>query len=81
MLFFLQFSCWQVDIVLSVDDICTLTDVIIVDPIQTYLISWAILSHGVVVTLMDHMKRLYYDRYPAHVFFPLAIEHFGCLHL
>jgi len=77
---FLQFSCWQVDIVLLVDGTCTLADVIIVDPIQAYLVSWASLFHGVMVTLMAQVKGLYYDRYPMHVFFLLAIESFECLH-
>jgi hypothetical protein len=31
-------SCWWVDIVLTKDDICTLVDIVIVDPTQANLL-------------------------------------------
>jgi hypothetical protein len=43
--FFQSFHQW-VNIVLLVNDICTLVDVVIVDLIQAYLISRVALSHG-----------------------------------
>jgi hypothetical protein len=43
----LHYFCWWIDIVMLVDDICTLANVIIVKPIQIDLVSWVALSHGV----------------------------------
>jgi hypothetical protein len=37
--------------------------------------------HGVIVTLVAQVKEgLYCDRYPTHVFLPLIIKGFECLH-
>lgn len=64
-----------------IDDIRTLTNVVIVDPIQANLVSWVALSCEVVVTLAAQMKGgLYHDYYSMDVFFFLAIEVFQCLH-
>jgi hypothetical protein len=66
---------------LSIDDIHTLVDVVIVNPTGVDLISRVVLSHGVIMFLAAQMKeRLYYNRYPVDVFFPLAIEIFEYLH-
>jgi hypothetical protein len=63
------------------DGICTLVNVIIVDPIRTNLVSWVVLSHGVVATVVAQMKEgLYHNRYLVNMFLPLAIEVFGCFH-
>jgi hypothetical protein len=36
-----NFTCWRVNIVLAKDDIHTLTDIVIVDPMWTYLLPWS----------------------------------------
>ncbi len=41
----LQFSCWWVDIMLSIDDICILMNMVLFDPIQANLVSHVISSH------------------------------------
>jgi hypothetical protein len=40
-----------VDIVVSIDGVWMLANIIIIDPTQVDLVSQAILSHGVVITL------------------------------
>jgi hypothetical protein len=66
---------------LLIDDIHTLIDVVIANPTQADLVSWMALSHGVVVTLVAQVKEgLYHDCHSTYVFFPLAIEVFGCFH-
>ncbi len=68
---FFEFSCWQVDVVLLVDGICTWTN----------LVSWATLSCGVVTTMAALMKkRFYHNHYPMDVFLPLAIKVLRCFH-
>lgn len=63
------------------DGICTLDNVIIVDPIRTNLVSWVVLSHGVVVAMAAQVKEgLYRNHYPVNMFLPLTIEVFGCFH-
>jgi hypothetical protein len=60
-----------------VDGIHTLCDVIIVDPTQTNLISWAALSHGVFATMVAQVKEGFYrDHYPIDMFSPLATKVF-----
>jgi hypothetical protein len=72
----LQYFCSFVNIVLLVDNICTLANVIIVDPTQADLVSWPTFSHGVVMSLViiQVKERVYRDRYLMAMFFPLAIE-------
>ncbi len=61
----------------SMDSICTLSDVIIVDFTRTNLISWVALFHGVFVRVVAQVKEgLYYDCYPINMFLPLAIKVF-----
>jgi hypothetical protein len=61
------------------DGICTLVNFIIVDPIRTNLVSWVVLSHGVVAAMVAQVKEgLYCNHDPANMFLPLAIEVFGC---
>ncbi len=63
------------------DGICTLGDVVIVDPTRADLVSWAALSHKVVTIMVAHVKEgFYHDCYLTDVFLPLVIEVFGCLH-
>jgi hypothetical protein len=78
----LQYFHSFVNIVLSVDNICTLANVIIVDPTQADLVSWPTFSHGVVTSsvVIQVKEKLYRDCYLMAMFFPLAIEIFGCFH-
>jgi len=58
-----------------IDGICTLANVVIVDPTQAYLVSHAISSRGVAVIMAIQSKeKLYYDQHLKEVFLPLAIE-------
>jgi hypothetical protein len=76
-----QFFHQRINIVLSIDSIRTLADVVIVDPIQTDLVSRVGFFHGVVMTMVVQVKeKLYHHCYPMDVFFPLIIKVFGCLH-
>jgi hypothetical protein len=70
----------RVNIVWSIDSICTLDDVVIVDPILTNLVSHVAFFHGVVMIVVAQMKeKLYHDCYPMDMFFPIIIE-VGCFH-
>jgi predicted naringenin-chalcone synthase len=67
--------------VLLIDIICTLVNVVIANTTRANLVSWAVLSRGVVALLVAQVKeRFHRDRYLTDVFFPLAIEVFGCFH-
>jgi hypothetical protein len=48
----LQFLCRQIEIVLLVDGVCTLVDIVIVDPIQIDLVLQVVFSSGVATTIM-----------------------------
>jgi hypothetical protein len=63
-----------------IDGICTFIDVVIINPIQANLVSWAIFSCGVVAVMAAQMKGLYCNYYPTKEFLSFAIEVFGCLH-
>ncbi len=53
-----------------VDGVCTLTDVVITNPVQIDLISWATLSCGVVAIVVVHAKDgLYCNQFPTNMFF------------
>jgi hypothetical protein len=68
------------DIVISKDGICTLTNVVIVNPIQTNLLSKSRAIQGFVAfDAAQTKKKSYYNRQPISQFLPLAIEVFGCL--
>jgi len=76
-----QSSCRQFDIVLLVDGIRTLAIVVIVEPIQTNLVSSMALSRGVAITLAALLKEGFYcDCYLVDVFLLLAVEILTCLH-
>jgi len=67
--------------VLLVDDVYTLTNVIIANFIRVDLVSRVAFSCGVVTTIMILVKDgLYYDQLPMDMFLPLAMKDFGCLH-
>jgi hypothetical protein len=64
-----------------IDGICTLANVVIADPTQVDLVSHATPSSRVAMTVTIQTKEgLYYDQHPKDMFFPLAIEVFGCIH-
>jgi hypothetical protein len=52
----IQSSCHQLGIVLSFDGVCTLVDVVIVNPIQIDLVSQTVLSGGVLMTIVTQMR-------------------------
>ncbi len=59
-----------VDIVLLVDDICTLANVIIVNPIRIDLVSWVTISCGVAMIVEVQVKEgLYCNCYIMDMFF------------
>jgi hypothetical protein len=59
---------------LLVDGVCTLLDVVIVNPIQVDLMSWVALSRGVTMTIVAQAKNgLYNDRFLLNMFIPLII--------
>ncbi len=63
------------------DVVQTLTGIVIIDPIGTYLVLQLALSCGVVATMVVYVNiDFYYDWYPINTFFPLAIKGFRCLH-
>jgi hypothetical protein len=77
----LEYFHQRVDIVMLVDDIRTLVNVIIANPIRAYLVSWANFSCGVSMIMVAQVKeRLYRDHYLIYVFFPFTIEVFECFH-
>jgi hypothetical protein len=73
--------CWQIDIVFTKDDICTLVGVIIVDPMQADLLPWSCATQGFDAFNVAQAKKMnYHDWHPIDQFVPLTIEVFGCLH-
>jgi hypothetical protein len=68
-------------LVLLIDDIPTLVDVFIANPTRAYLVSRAIISHGVDASLVAQVKEKFHcNHYLVDVFLPLAMEVFGRLH-
>jgi len=73
--------CWQVDMVLTEDEICTLINFVIIDPTQTDLLSQSCAIWGFVAfDVIQAQKRGYCDQHPIDQFLPLTIEIFECLH-
>jgi hypothetical protein len=78
---FLQSSHEQVDILLSIDGICTLAYVVIVNPTRVDLVSQTTSLDKVVAKMVTQAKEgFYHDHHPINTFFPLAIEVFECIH-
>jgi hypothetical protein len=66
---------------LTKDGICTLVDVIIVDPMQVDLFPWSCTTQGFDVSNAAQAKeKNYHNGHPTDQFYPLTIEVFGCLH-
>ncbi len=77
----LKSSCQQIKIVLSIDGVYKLVNVIITNPTWIDLVSWGVLSRGVVATIMTQTKDGFYrDQFLMDIFLPLAIEVFEFLH-
>lgn len=75
------FFCWWVDIVLLIDNICTLVDVIIVAFTWTDFVSQATFSQRVATSLVVQVKKGFScDYYSIDVFLPFVIEGFLCFH-
>jgi hypothetical protein len=68
-------------IVLLINGVHTLVDVVIVDPTQVDLISWATISCGVATLVVTQANDgFYWDRFSTDIFFPLVVKVFRCLH-
>jgi hypothetical protein len=64
---------------LSINGVCTLANVVIVDPAWVDLVSRV--SHGVVATIMVTIKYgFYHDQFLTKMLLPLNVEVFECLH-
>jgi hypothetical protein len=72
---------WWLNIVLTKDDICTLTNIVIVDPTWVDLLFRSCTTQRFVALDAPQAKeKSYYNWHPTDQFFPLTIEVFGCLH-
>ncbi len=66
---------------LLVNSVCTLINVVIVNSIRVDLVSHAIFSRGIVVTILTQVKDgLYHDQFPTNMFLLFIVKVFGCLH-
>jgi hypothetical protein len=71
----------SVDIVFTKDDICTLANIVIVDPMQANLLPWSFATKGFEASNASQAKeRNYCNQHPTYQFLPLAIEILGCLY-
>jgi len=76
-----NFSYWQVEIVLTKNDIHTLAKVVIANWMWADLLPWFCATQGFVgFDVVQANERSYHNRHPTNQFLPLAIEVFGCLH-
>jgi hypothetical protein len=72
-------SRWWVDIVFTKDKICTLVDVVIINPTRANLFHWSCATWRFTTSETTQAKeRNYCDWHPTDHFLPLAIEVFGC---
>jgi hypothetical protein len=72
---------WQVNIVLTKDDIHTLIDIVIANLTQMDLLFWSCTTQGFVAyNAFQTKEQSYYDLHPTNQFLPLPMEVFGCLH-
>jgi hypothetical protein len=73
--------CQVVNIVLTKDDIHTLTKVVIVDPMWANLFPWSYATQRFIAFDAAQAKeKNYCDWHPTNQFLPLTIGIFGCLH-
>jgi len=72
---------WWINIVLTKDGISSLTNVVITNPIQAYLLSWYCATQGFATSNVAQTKEISSrNRHTTNQFISLAIEVFGCLH-
>ncbi len=72
---------WQVDIVLTKNDICILIDVVSANPTWVNLLPQSCATQGFVAfDATQAKKQSYRNWHLANQFLPLAVEAFGCLH-
>lgn len=65
---------------LSINGLCTLTTIIIINPIQIGLVSKTIFFYGATVIIIVQTKdNIYHDQILADMFLPPTIEVFKCL--
>jgi hypothetical protein len=70
-----------IHIVLTKNDIHTLTNVVIMDATWMDLLSWSCAIQGFVAFDATQAKEIsYHNQHPTDQIFPLTIEVFGCLH-
>jgi hypothetical protein len=66
---------------LTKNDICTLTNIVITEPKWVDLLPQSCTTLGFVSSDVTQAKeKSYYNRHPIDQFLPLTIEIFGCLH-
>jgi hypothetical protein len=71
----------QVNIVLTKDGICTLANIIIINPMRTDLLPQSCAIQGFTTSYVTQTKeKSYCNRHPTDQFLPLTIEIFGYLH-
>ncbi len=73
--------CWQVDMVLTEDGICTLVNVVIINPTRMDLLFQSCAIQGFVAfDVIQAQERGYCNQHPIDQFLLLTIEIFECLH-
>jgi hypothetical protein len=76
-----QFLLLMINIVLIKNGICTLANIVIVNPIGTNLFPWSCTIQGIFASNAIQAKNMsYHDQHPIDPFLPLAIKVYGCLH-
>jgi len=71
----------QIDIVLTKYNICTVVDIVIVNPTRTDLfLRSCVIQRFVTLMQLKPKKKNYHNQYSIDQFLPLTIEIFGCLH-
>jgi hypothetical protein len=79
-----NFSCRQVDIVVTKGGICTLIDIVISDPMHVDLLLQSCTTQGFTESTATQTKETkennYCSQHLTNQIFPLAIEVFECLH-
>jgi hypothetical protein len=71
----------RIDIMFTKDEICTLVDIIIIDPTHTDPLPWSYTTQGFVAfDAVQVLKKSYHNRHSINQFLPFTIEVFGCLH-
>jgi hypothetical protein len=76
-----NFSCQRINIMFAKDDIYTLADIVIVDPMWGNLFPRSCATQGFVTSNANQAKeKSYHNQHSTNQLLPLAIEVFGCLH-